>query len=327
MSKRLLFAALLVLGSPLATTAEDIDGIVEHPLVERYPGQSIRWQSIENYRPFRIPIGPVTGYRTIDDWIDTEGRVTRTYYTYTDVDRSFDEIFLNFRDAFAAERFEILGSGLSDDRRGNDIGSRQWLNAYLAENPINGQGEVLAITSGSSSQGGQGVFIGAKDRAAGRVYVVVTIEQHSEDLVATLIDIVEVKPPETGFVVVDAEAIGRDMIEKGHVVLDGILFDFDKATLQAASDEALGVISGWLKQNPGRFYVVGHTDAVGSLDYNQRLSEARAQAVVKALTDRYGIARERLQAFGVGPLAPVFSNADDAGRDRNRRVELVEWPE
>ncbi|MEA1052385.1 OmpA family protein [Lamprobacter modestohalophilus] len=327
MPRRLIFAAILALAAPFAATAADIDGIVEHPMIDRYPGQSIRWQTIENYRPYRIPTGPVTGYRTIDDWIDIEGRVTRTYYTYKGTDRSWDEIFLNFRDAFELEQFESLGIGFSDDRRGVDIGSRQWLNAYLAENPLTGQGEVLAITSGSSSQGGQGVFVGTKDRASGRVYVVVTVEQHSQDLVATLIDVVEVKPPETGFVVVGAEAIGRDMIEKGHVVLDGILFDFDKATLQAASDEALGVIAGWLKQNPGRFYVVGHTDAVGSFDYNQSLSEARAQTVIEALVDRYGIARERLQGHGVGPLVPVFSNADEAARDRNRRVELVEWPE
>jgi outer membrane protein OmpA-like peptidoglycan-associated protein len=155
--------------------------------------------------------------------------------------------------------------------------------------------------------------------------VVVTVEQHAEDYIGTLVDIVEVERAETGLVAVDPEAIGRDLEEKGRVVLDGLYFDFDSPTLQPRSAEALGNIAGYLDANPERtFYVVGHTDSRGSLGYNRELSQARAQAVVDALVNDHGIARERLDAAGVGPLVPVFSNADDAGRERNRRVELVE---
>ena len=50
--------------------AADVAGATEHPLVSRYPGQELRWQTIDNFREFRIPTGPVTGYRNIDDWID-----------------------------------------------------------------------------------------------------------------------------------------------------------------------------------------------------------------------------------------------------------------
>jgi OmpA-OmpF porin, OOP family len=69
--------------------------------------------------------------------------------------------------------------------------------------------------------------------------------------------------------------------------------------------------------------VVGHTDAVGELEANLRLSKARAEAVIEALVAR-GISRGRLQAFGAGPYAPVASNREEAGRAQNRRVELVE---
>ncbi|MCB0297331.1 MAG: OmpA family protein, partial [Calditrichaeota bacterium] len=113
--------------------------------------------------------------------------------------------------------------------------------------------------------------------------------------------------------------------ESGRVVLDGILFDYDKATLQAASKAALEQIAAYLKANAQQnFYVVGHTDAKGTFAYNQNLSAARARAVVEALVKDYGIAPARLEPHGVGPLVPVFSNASDAGRERNRRVELVE---
>ena len=69
--------------------------------------------------------------------------------------------------------------------------------------------------------------------------------------------------------------------------------------------------------------MVGHTDNVGGLESNMKLSMDRANAVVLNLTGRHGIAATRLKACGVGPLAPVASNDSDAGRAKNRRVELV----
>lgn len=312
---------------PGVAAAQDIPNSVEHPMVERYPGQEIRWQTIENYRPYRIPLGPVTGYRTIDDWADLEGRVTRTFYAREGTDRGYDEVYLNFLQAFEAAGFEIRAQGMSPTRSGTDIGSRQWMDVYLQEVPFTAPGEVGTMAAGTSSSGGQGVFVGYRDRAAGPVWVVVTVEQHAEDYVGTLVDIVEVGQAEAGLVAVDPEAIGRDLVEKGRVVLDGIYFEFDSATLEDRSAEALEAIATYLQAHPDqRFFVVGHTDFVGSFDYNAGLSLDRATAVVEALVSRHGIPREQLGPHGVGPLVPVFSNATDAGRDRNRRVELVEAP-
>jgi OmpA-OmpF porin, OOP family len=80
-----------------------------------------------------------------------------------------------------------------------------------------------------------------------------------------------------------------------------------------------------LKARPAlRVYVVGHTDSVGTLDYNLTLSENRARSVTQALVRDYGIATDRLVAKGVGPLVPVFANSSDGGKQKNRRVELVQ---
>jgi outer membrane protein OmpA-like peptidoglycan-associated protein len=68
---------------------------------------------------------------------------------------------------------------------------------------------------------------------------------------------------------------------------------------------------------------VGHTDNVGGYDYNLKLSQARAGAVVKELVTKYKVAPERLKAAGVGRLSPVASNDTEEGRAKNRRVELV----
>lgn len=71
--------ALFVLVSAMCASAQDKDGVLEHPMIKRYPGQVIAWQHIENYQPYKVAVGPVTGYRKIGDWIETEGRVTRTF--------------------------------------------------------------------------------------------------------------------------------------------------------------------------------------------------------------------------------------------------------
>jgi outer membrane protein OmpA-like peptidoglycan-associated protein len=69
--------------------------------------------------------------------------------------------------------------------------------------------------------------------------------------------------------------------------------------------------------------VVGHTDNVGGLEANMKLSQSRADAVTQALVRDHGISASRLKAYGDGPYAPVSSNDTEEGRAKNRRVELV----
>ena len=322
---RILAAVIGLAAVSAIAVAQDIDGVVEHPMIERYPGQVIAWQHIENYQPYKVAVGPVTGYRAIGDWIETEGRVTRTFYKYEGEDRSYSEIYKNYLDALKAEGFEILGEGMSADRKGVAIGSRQWMEVTFRENPATKPGAVGTMFSGTSSSGGAGAIVASKERAAGKAYVVVYVEQHSKNYVGTLIDIVEEEAAETGLVVVDAEAMGADIEEYGRVVLDGIVFEFDKATLKPESKAALDAIADYLAAHPDKvFYVVGHTDSKGTYAYNSKLSDDRARAVADALKQDYGIAPDRLEPHGVGPLSPVFSNGNDAGREQNRRVELVE---
>ena len=73
----------------------------------------------------------------------------------------------------------------------------------------------------------------------------------------------------------------------------------------------------------GEFHVVGHTDNTGSLAHDMELSKRRAEAIVRWLASRSGITSERLRAECVGPVAPVASNRTEAGKAKNRRVELV----
>lgn len=140
----------------------------------------------------------------------------------------------------------------------------------------------------------------------------------------TFLGIMESKPMETGLVKVDADALANEIDRTGHASIYGIYFDTNKANVKPESEQALGEIARLLsKRTDLKLYVVGHTDSVGTLDYNRDLSVRRARAVVDVLTGKYGIAKSRLRGEGVGPLVPVLTNSSDGGRAKNRRVELV----
>lgn len=125
-------------------------------------------------------------------------------------------------------------------------------------------------------------------------------------------------------IVANAKFMAEGLSSTGHVAIYGIYFDFNKADVKPESEPALKEITTLLQQDAKlKLYVVGHTDNVGGLDYNMKLSQQRAEAVVKELVSKYKIAPDRLKAGGVGPLAPVTSNDTEEGKAKNRRVELV----
>jgi outer membrane protein OmpA-like peptidoglycan-associated protein len=99
-----------------------------------------------------------------------------------------------------------------------------------------------------------------------------------------------------------------------------VLFDFDKPTLQAASDAALQPAANLMAADKTlKVEVQGHTDNVGNDANNQTLSEARAKSVVTWLT-QHGVAADRLPAKGYGKTKPVADNGSDEGRAKNRQV-------
>jgi outer membrane protein OmpA-like peptidoglycan-associated protein len=112
------------------------------------------------------------------------------------------------------------------------------------------------------------------------------------------------------------------------IVLNNIFFDFDKATLRPQSNVEIKNLLFILKSNPNmKVEISGHTDSKGSEVYNQKLSEDRAQAVVKSLTEK-GIDANRMKAKGYGKTMPAASNKmangndNPEGRQLNRRVEF-----
>lgn len=107
------------------------------------------------------------------------------------------------------------------------------------------------------------------------------------------------------------------------VDLRGVEFDFDRSTLRPESRQTLDEATEVLRQYPDiRVEVAGHTDSIGTEEYNQGLSERRAAAVYEYLVNN-GIDASRLSSRGYGELQPIADNTSREGRQRNRRVELV----
>jgi outer membrane protein OmpA-like peptidoglycan-associated protein len=132
-----------------------------------------------------------------------------------------------------------------------------------------------------------------------------------------------------GYVIKVGKESAPDQLKHGlvtdcHVTLYGVLFDFNKSTLQPASDGVLQQVAALLAANPDlKIEVQGHTDNIGGDDYNQSLSEARARSVMSWLS-AHGVAATRMTAKGYGKTRPVADNSTDEGRAKNRRVEIAD---
>jgi outer membrane protein OmpA-like peptidoglycan-associated protein len=133
--------------------------------------------------------------------------------------------------------------------------------------------------------------------------------------------------PQTAAIVIEEnKPLIRDfeLVQEGmSITLRGIYFDFNKATIKSESHGALQDAARIMQDNPTiRVEIQGHTDSKGSDEYNQSLSERRAQSVVTYIVQNFAISASRLVGRGYGESKPIASNATEEGRALNRRVEF-----
>ena len=121
-----------------------------------------------------------------------------------------------------------------------------------------------------------------------------------------------------------AEELEAQKTKRGLVLtLGDVLFDTNGADLKEGAEVSIDRLADFMRKNPERRLLVeGHTDSRGADDYNEELSEERAESVTEALVER-GVPSERLRAVGLGESYPRASNDTAAGMQQNRRVEIV----
>lgn len=294
--------ACTALAVPVLLEAAAVD---DHPLIEPYPGSTLVRRVDAGFSEYAVVVGLDQKGKTDAEIIKTtraSGELTRLFYE-NPKQRSPLEIFTNYKEALERAGFEVLFECV-DTACGPSWASSRWTRV-----------------SGMRYVSSQMWYLAARHQEGGRdTYVALSIIKLRHQ-----IDVLEGKPMERGLVTVTAEALKKGLAATGRAVLDGVVFDHDKATIKPESKPALDVIAAFLKADPRlEVFIVGHTDTVGTLDYNMNLSRQRAEAVVQALTKDYGIAAGRLSAHGVGPLSPARTNRSEEGKSQNRRVEMVE---
>jgi len=321
-----LILALCLALPALAQDCTDVDG-ADHPLVPRYAGTCLIAHVERAFDELLLPTGRMVEQdrvRKPESAESLEGKSTRLMYL-APPGRSTLEVFRNYERSLAARDFEIVFSCSVDDC---DARGGAWLQNQILPTSRSigraGQHSATAFSSGIKDRR----YLAARS-ADGRTWVGVFVAESNhmflrEDKrrVAIHVDVLELEAMEERMV--DAAALAKGIGDKGSVTLDNIYFDFGAATLTGESDGAIAEAAKLLQGDSGlEIYVVGHTDSVGTYEGNLSLSRSRAEAVVEALVSRHGIARNRAVPAGVGPLAPIASNATEAGRAENRRVELV----
>ena len=120
------------------------------------------------------------------------------------------------------------------------------------------------------------------------------------------------------------DRLEAERTERGLVLtLSDVLFDVGQANLKEGAGRTINRLADFLRENPERRVLVeGHTDVTGSYELNMQLSTRRAEAVRNALVAA-GISGDRIRTVGHGPDYPIATNATSAGRQQNRRVEII----
>jgi len=319
----------LVLMSALLATivcGADLEGSRDHPLLKRYEGSEIIKYGQRKYDGLTIALGKARNSSELVESRQAEGAVTRLTYKVP-MGRSSLEVIRNYERELQSQGFAVLFAGGGDE-----------LGSYFAEaagyKKIQWPPNVPALTLNGDSQQFMAVEKKGEGGESDLVVALYAVENRfwASDLknvekgqVLLQVDIVESTPMDEKMVTVAAEEMANQISSTGSIALYGIYFDTDKADVKDESSATLEQIARLMQENPNlNLLVVGHTDNVGTFDYNMDLSGRRAAAVARELTRKYGVAASRLTPAGVSYASPVASNGTEEGRARNRRVELVE---
>jgi outer membrane protein OmpA-like peptidoglycan-associated protein len=313
--------------APTAASAADKAGSQDDPALQRYEGSSIIGYLKKNFDELTIPLSPITSYDythlqpVVAKKIAPQGEVTRLVYLVPKGPSAL-EVFANYKQALAAGGFKpLFESG------GSQLGIGQ--TGFFGDDSEVNSCQLFGYSPDKSH------YIAAEANQNGqKIDVSLYVTEYQDGLtcgntvekgqVILQLALVKSGAMQSKMVTVSASDIQKGIDSQGHIAIYGIYFDTNKTDLKPESKPSLDQVAMYLKQNPGmKIHVVGHTDNVGTLDFNLKLSRARAASVVAALVRDYGVPAARLNPAGVASLAPVAPNTTEDGRAKNRRVELI----
>lgn len=337
-SRSVLFsvAGAFLLGHSTASAA-DAPGTKDHPLLKRVEGSEIIWGKFSKFDEMKVALEKIEFDYDGQVFKPTkqqslEGVHTVLYYRLPG-DVSTLEAVRQYEQDLKAAEFTTLFTAANDSL---DDGYNRFVQQIFptalktgqigSMHEFNHDEQRYAVLKGKGKDGGE-IYVTLYAFILNDVSVGFNdlVEAHKLDKGQTVVrvDILEAKPMEARMTVVKADEITSTIAATGRIAIYGVHFDTDKADLKPDSTESLDEMAKAIRTGGGRYLIVGHTDNQGEFGYNQTLSQKRAAAVTAALSSRYNIPAADLIPVGVGMSAPVASNTDEAGRAKNRRVEIV----
>jgi OmpA-OmpF porin, OOP family len=308
---------------------DTVKGAKDHPLLSRFTGSKLTGYRLKEFDEVELVAGKnVTNKENayvFEKMQTVEGKYTRLLYAYP-AERSSLEVMRNYQAAIQKAGLKTIFS-CEKAACGKDFGYQ--MITYIDKDSFKGEGSIDYWASPFNyGRDDERYLLASGKRNDGSVvfaavYVVSPIDGK---LGGVYLQIVEPKAMETNKVSVNlnAEDMKKGLAAEGKIALYGLYFDTGKALIKPESKPQLAEMAALMQKDAAlKVYIVGHTDNVGAASANVTLSQQRADAVVKALVSEYKIIAARLAAKGVASFAPIASNDSDAGKAKNRRVELV----
>lgn len=330
-----LLAVLVVMGtllSPRSAVAEirykALSGGMDHPMFSRFAGAKLVNMASERFASVKFPVGPYKDHdgKYAPPTETVEGKLS--YYAYIAPKETTPiEVFRNYQNAMTKAGFKTLLSCESTEECQSSVDS-----GFMTDDDLLGPREKIwrdqsNLLPSRWFNTGFALLVAKMSKGEQVVYATLFVskqEDYLENSFGYVLMVAEPSPMKADQVSVDADAIRKGLQHEGKVALYGLFFDTGKAEVKPESKPQLDEMGKLLSADKKvKVYIVGHTDNVGALESNLSLSQRRAQAVMDALAKGYGIETARMSARGVASLAPASSNLDEAGRARNRRVEMV----
>lgn len=329
--------AISTLACQINLRGQDFPNSSDHPLLKRVKGSEIFFSSKSEFDRLKLALSKLEwsgAEMALKPYESTtvEGQRLTNYYMIPEGISVF-EAFRSYEQELKEQGFEILFSGQGDEVETPSYGN-QIAQEILKMTGTYGTPEEKAQWPFQQNDEKTASYIAARKRdESGETYASLYIVANTHQnwlgklpVGRTLVrlDVCEVKPREQRMEFVTSEKMAGEISLNGRIALYGILFDFNSSKIQTASAATLNEIAKLLQEKPElQILVVGHTDAVGSFDFNKKLSQERADSVKTALVER-GVLANRLFPVGVSFAAPVATNKTEEGRAQNRRVELVD---
>ena len=318
----------LALAAPEMPKEDTVKGAKDHPLLSRFTGSKLVGHVVKEFDEAELVAGKYIvkdGKSAYEKMQTVEGKYTRIIYCYPK-DRSSIEVMRNYQAAIQKAGLKTL---FACDKAacGDDFGDKML--DQIDKNGFRGEGESAWFASpfNYGRDDSRYILASGKRSDGSPIYVAVYVAGPANDqLGGVYMQIVEPKAMETDKVLVNlnAEDMRKGLAAEGKIALYGLYFDTGKALIKPESKPQLAEMAALMQKDAAlKVYIVGHTDNQGTAASNVTLSLQRADAVVKALVSEHKISAARLAAKGVASFSPIASNDNDAGKAKNRRVELV----